>query len=173
MAGRREIAAVAVDGEGNDIVAPVAADDQVGAGRVEAEVARALAAGGHDFDSFEIAVVAHGIDGDRVMTAVGAVDEFAVGMDVDIGGVAGPGIAVGQGRDRRASGHRPGMLIEVEGGNGISHLVDDVEAPVAWMICQVARTLTGLDAAGLLRGEFARFEVYGIDHNFVETEVRG
>ena len=97
MAGRREFAAVAVDGEGDDIVAAAAADDQIGAGRVEAEVARALAAGGHDLDSFEIAIVEHGVDGNRVVTAIGAVDEFAIGVDVDIGGVAGLGIAVGQG----------------------------------------------------------------------------
>ena len=35
------------------------------------------------------------------------------------------------------------MLIEVEGGNGIAHLVDDVEAAVAGMVGQVARALAG------------------------------
>ena len=41
------------------------------------------------------------------------------------------------------------------------------------MVGQVARALAGLDAAGLLRGQFAGVVIDGIDHDLVEAEVGG
>ena len=125
--------------------------EQERAGRVDAEVARGLAAGRLVADRREPA--GRGVDRedrDAVVAAVRAVEELARGMDLHLG----RRVARRDLRPRRAasrwSGSRfkvPSLGVVVEGGHRAGHLVDHVGVPAVGMEREVARAGAGRDRA--------------------------
>src|SRR5215475_12782849 len=86
FAGGREFSGGLIDSEFDDVVGVLILGKEEFAGGIDCEVARFLAAGGYDFYLHESAVfLVDAVHGERIVAAIGGVEEFAAGVQFDFG----------------------------------------------------------------------------------------
>ena len=108
-----------VEAEDGDGAAVLIFGEEPAAGRIEGEVARGFAKGRDAFDVGELAGgFVDGVNDEGIGAAVGAVEEPAVGVDLDLGGAGalGDGFAGREGGDRLERGEGAGGGAEAGGG---------------------------------------------------------
>ena len=134
-----------------------------------------FAAAGRDLDQLQRAVGLDREDRDALVAAVGGVNEFAVGVDADLGGTVGVGDdeAGGQGGDMLdGCGSAARGVVGADADRAVDFVQDVEEAPVAGEL-GVARPGAGRggDECRVVWRECAGQEVEPVDKDAIEAEV--
>ena len=107
------------------------------------------------------------------MAAVRAVEEAAVGRDLQVGAVARAGKSLGQRRDRLRSMRMPDLRVVIEHRDRVGQLVDDVDVLAVGMERQVPRPGAGgrADERLAVGGELAAGSIESIAQHLIESQV--
>lgn len=163
-----------INGEDRDIVAGHVRAEEPAAVWGDEQVLRAFPEAGFDVEQGQCSVWSDLVGGDAVVAAVGAVQVFAVGCDLEVCGVAFALEAWGQGWEGLFFGERAFFGVVVEDGEGVGEFIDGVEQSTVGMERDVAWAGCGgqfCEGLGLIRGERAFGGVEPVDHDLVDAEV--
>jgi len=133
VAGGNELAGGRVEAEGDDGVGVLVFGKEIGAGRVNSEVARFLAARGKVASETKCALFRlNRKDGDTVSAAVGSVKPFSIWMDDDLCRVVAAGKARGQrGNLLNSAKELAGVVVGEDRHSGLHFTQDIHEVAVA------------------------------------------
>src|SRR6185437_2239960 len=141
FARKIEAAGRTIDPENRHVVAALIAAIQEGAGRVEGETARVVAARPLVGEPLQTTVSGDGEDADAVVQAVADIEELAVGRDQDSRTEVAAGEAGGQRRDRLPRRQFAGRRVVIEPNhrrtfllNGVKPAAIGVEVEVPWAV---------------------------------------
>lgn len=164
-----------VDFEEGEIVAGHVGAEEPEAIGGDGQILGAFAEAGIDVEKGKLAIVGDFVGGNGVVAAIGTVEEFAVGGDFEIGGMAGSLEVGGDGGDGVAFDEHPRFGEVFELSDGVGEFVDDVEPFSVGVEGKVPGAGLGRspDEGLSIGGEGAFRGVKLVDQNLIEPEVCG